>query len=205
MVGFKSPVSPRSGSLYTKNAQRTAIARQLVAMPHTNPVALAQVADFMRRPVAIDLKRCPHCQHERLRVVEQCGADRELPDRLAPLAFRDRRDGPAPQRIERHRKGINARSGSALGPLAKESRSAKKSGTRISGANPNPNPDRGARPPESLRRSPTLIRYCQRISLNHTHSLAPPECWFSRKGLSNAMRYRGFDKRLGWLLIYTIF
>ena len=56
--------------------ERLALARQLLAMPLSNPQVREDAQAFMRRVAAIEIECCPHCRLGRWRMVEQRGADR---------------------------------------------------------------------------------------------------------------------------------
>ena len=67
---------------------RLALARQVLAMPATNPQAGEDAQAFMRRVAAIEIACCVHCRLGRWRVVEQRGADRAAIAALMPTACR---------------------------------------------------------------------------------------------------------------------
>ena len=63
---------------------RLQMARQLLAMPASNPKAQEDAQAFMRRVSAIEISCCPHCKGGRWQVVEQRGADRSALRALLP-------------------------------------------------------------------------------------------------------------------------
>lgn len=57
-------------------AQRLTLARSLLHMPASNPVAREEAQAFMRRVAAIEIECCAHCKTGRWRVVENLPVDR---------------------------------------------------------------------------------------------------------------------------------
>jgi hypothetical protein len=58
---------------------KLAQARQALAMPASNPVALESAGEFLRRVSHIDAARCPCCMQGRLRVVQVLPGPAHLP------------------------------------------------------------------------------------------------------------------------------
>lgn len=58
---------------------KLALARQALAMPASNPVALESAGEFVRRVARIDAAQCPCCGLRRLRVVRVMSAPARLP------------------------------------------------------------------------------------------------------------------------------
>lgn len=63
--------------------QRLALARDLLAMPASNPRAAEQVREFMQRVAGIDIERRMHCKVGRWRCVQALPVDRTALARIA--------------------------------------------------------------------------------------------------------------------------
>jgi len=68
--------------------QRLALARQLLAMPASNPQAREDAQAFMRRVASIEISCCPRCRAGHWIVVEQVAADRKALAAIPPTACR---------------------------------------------------------------------------------------------------------------------
>jgi Putative transposase/Transposase zinc-binding domain len=68
--------------------QRLALARQLLAMPASNPHAREDAQAFMRRVAGIEITCCPHCKVGHWIALEQLAADRAALAATPPTACR---------------------------------------------------------------------------------------------------------------------
>ena len=73
--GFKR-VRHRGVLTPATETKRLALARQLLAMPATNPQAREDAQAFMRRVAAIQIACCPHCKAQHWLIVKHRSADR---------------------------------------------------------------------------------------------------------------------------------